>query len=310
MRLLKLIPDDTSIDFMRQHKIWLPVSLLTILLTVVLLFTKGLNLGIDFTGGLLMEVKTPAALQVADIRATLSTFSEGTPSIQEFGDNEVMIKIPGRAADADTQKRLYAEVQKLLGGEVEFRRVEYVGPQVGKELVITGIKAFAYAMVGILLYIWFRFDWQLGVSSIVALLHDVAVTILFFIITRIEFDLATVAAVLMVAGYSINDSVVISDRIREMLRKYRKMPLYDLLNKAINDTLSRTIMTGVTTVLALAALAIFGGAAIKGFTYALLLGVFVGMYSSIYVAAPLLLYMNVRRIPDDATEGTEQVTVQ
>ena len=290
----KLVKDKTDIHFMGIHKLCLALSALMMAAAVVLLFTKGLNLGIDFTGGILMEVKKPDAMHIADIRAKLETLSTGHPTIQEFGQDEVLIKIPGHEANSEEQKALRSEVQNLLGAEVEFRRVEYVGPQVGQELMMTGIQAFIWSMVGIMLFIWVQYEWQFGITAILSLAHDVCATLLFFILTGIEFDLATVAAVLLVAGYSINDTVVVFDRIRETLRKYRKMPLDQLFNLAINETLSRTLMTSLMTIIAIGALAIFGSQVIKGFTYALLAGILVGTYSSIFVASPLLLYMNVR----------------
>jgi preprotein translocase subunit SecF len=176
MSRLKLVKDNTNFNFMRIHKLAMGLSALMMILSVVLLFTKGLNLGIDFTGGLLMEVKTPATVHISEIRDTLEKLSTGTPTIQEFGDNSVMIKIPGKEADQATQKKLYEEVKKLLGTEVEYRRVEYVGPQVGQELIMMGFKAFIYSMIGILGYLWIRFEWQFGVTGVMALAHDVCAT--------------------------------------------------------------------------------------------------------------------------------------
>lgn len=294
---LRLVKDKTNIDFMRVHKIAFGLSILMVIATVFMVSTKGLNFGIDFTGGLLMEVKAPENIHIEQIRESLETLSTGKPTIQEFGDHTVMIKIPGKEADAATQKQLYAEVQGLLGDGVEFRRVEYVGPQVGQELIMTGVKAFVYSMIGILLYIWARYEWQFGVTSVISLAHDVFATLLFFAITGIEFDLATIAAVLLVAGYSINDTVVVFDRIREMLRKHRKMPLPELMNAAVNDTLSRTLMTSTMTLLAMMSLAVFGGEVIKGFTYAMIVGIVIGTYSSIFIAAPLLIYLRLKREP-------------
>lgn len=305
MYRFKLVRDKTSFDFMAVHKIAMALSFAMMALSVTLLFTKGLNFGIDFTGGLMMEVRTPAEVRIDDIRRSLETMSTGTPTIQEFGEGSVMIKIPGKEADAQVQKALYAEVQKLLGDGAEFRRVEYVGPQVGRELIMAGVKAFIYSMVGILLYIWFRFEWQFGVTGVFALAHDVCATLLFFILTGIEFDLSTVAAVLLVAGYSINDTVVVFDRIRELLRKYRKMPLQELFNLAINQTLSRTLMTGFTTLLALSAIWLFGSEVIRGFTLALIVGIVVGVYSSVFIASAQLLYLNLRRDPVLAAAGGE-----
>lgn len=297
MKLFKIIKDKTSINFMGVHKACLAMSTLMVLATVVLLFTKGLNLGIDFTGGVMMEITKPAGMTVEQMREALDDISERAISIQEFGASEVMIKIPGEEANTAAQKAMQDKVNEKLGGQVEFRRSEYVGPQVGKELIKTGIYAFVYSMLGIMLYVWARYEWQFGVTALLSLIHDVAATLLFFILTGMEFDLSTVAAVLLVAGYSINDTVVVFDRIRELLRKYRKTPLGDLLNMAVNETLSRTLLTGVTTIFSLIALAVFGGAVIQGFTYALLIGIVIGVYSSIYIAAPLLMYMRLPRAP-------------
>lgn len=301
MKLLKLMKDNTNIDFMKPHKLCLALSAGMMVLTVILLFTKGLNLGIDFTGGIMLEIGKPQGMAIEDIRSNLSDISEGTPSIQEFGSDEIMIKIPRAEANTEAQKALQASINEKLGGNIDFRRVEYVGPQVGKELIKTGMMAFGFSMLGIMIYVWARFEWQFGVTSLLSLIHDVFATVLFFIVTGLEFDLSTVAAVLMVAGYSINDTIVVFDRIRELLRKYRKMPLRELLNLSVNETLSRTILTGVTTILALLALAIFGGAVIQSFTLALLVGIFIGVYSSIYIAAPVLMYLDLPRAPQTET---------
>jgi preprotein translocase subunit SecF len=301
----RIVKDKTEIDFTGKRLIAFAISIVMVLTTVTLLFTRGLNLGIDFTGGLLIELKVPSTMHIEQVREKLHNLSTGSPTIQEFGDNSVMVKIPGRETDTAAQKAINAEVQGLLGPDVEFRRVEYVGPQVGDELIGAGVKAFIYSMIGILAYIWVRFEWQFGVTAVFALAHDMFATLLFFLITQFEFDLSTVAAALLVAGYSINETVVVFDRIREMMRKYKKMPLPELINLAINDTLSRTLMTSLATFTAMTALAVFGGAAIKGFSYAMLVGIFFGPYSSMFVSAPLLIYLNLRREPvaNDASVG-------
>lgn len=291
---LRLFKDDTNIDFMMLHKTGLLIGLLVVAATFFFLFTRGLNFGIDFTGGLLMEVRVPAEMKVEDVRGKLANLPVGRPSIQEFGEDTLMIKISGQEADTEMQRQVYAAVGAALGDKVEFRRTEYVGPQVGKELIMTGIKAFIYSMIGIMLYIWARYEWQFGVAGVASLAHDVIATVLFFILTGIEFDLSTVAAILLVAGYSVNDTVIVFDRIREKLRKFRKMPLPDVINMAVNETMSRTLITSSTTLSVMAVLAIFGGAAIQGFIYAMILGIIIGTFSSIYIAAPLLIYMNVR----------------
>ena len=293
----RIIKDKTHFNFMGVHKITLALATLMVLTTVLLLCTKGLNMGIDFTGGILIEIKKPVSMQIEDIRRSLTGMSEGTPIIQEFGADSAMIKIPGQEADTAAQKQIYAEIQKRLGSSVEFRRTEYVGPQVGDELIMTSFYAFLWAMLSILVYIWFRFEWQFGLMAILTTVHDSCATILFFILTGFEFDLSTVAAVMLIAGYSLNETVVVFDRIREMMRKYRKMPLVELLNLALNDTLSRTVTTSLTTFITMASLALFGTEAIKGFCYAMLVGIFFGPISSNFVSSPLLLYMNLRRGP-------------
>lgn len=292
---LRLIKENTNIDFMGWHKAGFAMSLGLVVLTFFLLFTKGLNFGIDFTGGVLMEVKGPDSMKVETVRGALSGLSTGTPTIQESGDHTFMIKVPGREADTETQKALYAEVEKALGDGVDFRRVEYVGPQVGRDLIVTGIKAFIYSMLGIMIYMWFRYEWRFGFAGVVSLAHDVVATVLFFLIFNVEFDLSTVAAVLLVAGYSVNDTVIIFDRIREKLRKFRKMPLADVINIALNETLSRTVITTVSTLAVMVVLVFFGNKVIEGFVYAMIVGVIVGTWSSVFVAAPLLLYLRMDR---------------
>ncbi|MEZ0260364.1 MAG: protein translocase subunit SecF [Alphaproteobacteria bacterium] len=299
----RIFKDKTHFDFMGVHKLTFALSGLMTVAMFFLLFTKGLNLGIDFTGGLMMEVKVPAGVAIEDVRGKLHGFSHGHPTIQDFGKEAMLIKVPGKEADSDTQKAMYAEVQEKLGKDVEFRRVEYVGPQVGGELIKAGLWAFFYSMLAIMGYIWMRFEWQFGVVAVFALAHDMFSTLLFFLITQIEFDLATVAAALLVAGYSINETVVVFDRIREMMRKYRKMPMGELINMSINDVLTRTVMTSMATFMAMASLSIFGPEGIRGFTYAMLVGILFGPYSSMFFSAPLLTYLKLRRTP--ATEKEE-----
>lgn len=285
-----------NVNFMKFHKFFLVLSTLMMVATIILLFTKGLNLGIDFTGGMLLEIKTAQAADIADMRSKLDKLSLGKPLIQEFGDGSIMIKLPGKEMTQVQQKSLNEEIKQLLNDKnIEFRRVEYVGPQVGKELILVGIKAFAYSLIGIMAYIWFRFEWQFGVSGVFSLAHDVCASLLFMIFTGFEFDLTSIAAVLLVAGYSINDTVVVFDRVRELLKKYRKMDLQELLNLSVNQTLSRTIKTGLTTVMALISLLIFGAEVIKPFTYIILVGLVIGTYSSVFIASPMLIYMNLKR---------------
>jgi preprotein translocase subunit SecF len=302
----RIVKEKTNVNFTGVHKLTLCFGFLLIMTTIVLLMTRGLSLGIDFTGGVLIEIQKPETMSIETVRHSVANLSEGAPMIQEFGNNSVMLKIPGREVDAAAQKAIYEEVQQALGSEVEFRRAEYVGPQVGKELIMTGVKAFLWSMLGILLYIWARFEWQFGVAAVLALVHDGCATMMFFLLTGFEFDLSTVAAVLLISGYSINETVVVFDRIREMMRKYKKMPMPELINLALNDTLSRTLMTSLTTFTCMACLAHFGTEAIKGFSYAMLVGIFFGPFSSIFISSPLLIYMNLRRSPAEAK--TEEAT--
>ncbi|MBL4588819.1 MAG: protein translocase subunit SecF, partial [Alphaproteobacteria bacterium] len=267
--------------------------------SMFLLATRGLNLGIDFTGGTLIEVRVETQPDIEALRSDLASLELGAISIQEFGDpKDLLIRMGQQKGGEEVQKLAITAVKDKLAenfDEIDYRRVEYVGPQVGGELKKAGLMAFGFSMIGILLYVWFRFEWQFGVAAIMALLHDTIGVLGFFALTQASFDLATLAAVLLVAGYSINDTVVVFDRIRENLRKYKKKLLPDLFNMSVNQMLSRSIMTSITTLLALVALFVFGGEVIRGFVDALIFGVALGTYSSVYVAAPLLMLFRLPR---------------
>ncbi len=295
--VLKLIPDDTNIDFVGKRFLAFGISMLLIIGGLFYAFQQNLNFGIDFTGGTLIEIRT--AENPADIitmRKTLGDLNIGAISIQEFGaTNEVLIRIPQQDRDEAEQKVAMGKVRGALASDVEYRRIEFVGPQVGSELIEAGAKALIYALLGILVYIWARFEWQFGIAAVLALAHDILLTIGFFAVTQMEFNLSTVAAVLMIAGYSINDTVVVFDRVRENMRKFKKKPFTEICNLSINQTLSRTLMTSITTLLALVALWQFGGEVIRGFINALMFGILIGTYSSVFVATPLLVYFNPRR---------------
>lgn len=301
MKTLKLVPEETNIDFIGKRFLAFGLSLLVIIGSLGLSFTKGLNFGIDFTGGTLMEIRLQEAPDLSEMRALLNGLDIGAVSIQEFGEPEdIMIRLPQQEGDADVQQaainKVHTALDKNYGEEaVDYRRTEFVGPQVGEELKKAGFLAVLFSLAGILIYIWMRFEWQFGVAAIVALAHDTVAVVGFFALTQMEFNLSTVAAILMIAGYSINDTVVVFDRIRETMRKYKKKPLPELFNMAINQMLSRTLMTSLTTLLALFALWIFGGEVIRGFVDALLFGIIIGTYSSIFIASPVLLFMNLRR---------------
>jgi len=299
------IAAETKFNFMRFHKLMIAISFAALIGTIVLLCTEGLNLGTDFAGGILMEVRTPKAKDISELRTELESLNLGHIHLQQLGsDDQVMIRMGQQEGDGAQQKAIEM-VKEKIGPDAEYRRVEYVGPQVGQELINKGIWAIVLSSVGILGFVMLRFQWEFGLSSVIALLHDTVLTIGLFAITRAEFDLSTLAAVLMIGGYSINDTVVVFDRVREMMRKYRKMPMPELINKSINATLSRTFLTGGTAILALIALWFLGGTVIRSFVAALIWGIVVGTYSSVFVATPILMYLGLnkegrQRIQQDA----------
>lgn len=300
MKPLRLFPDGMSVDFLKHKSFGLVASLVIILGTIGLLATKGLNFGIDFTGGMLIEVTIEPEPDLNILRQSLNELNLGSVSIQEFGSpDNILIRIPEQKGGSDAQKSAELAIRGLLDSledqNVDYRRVEFVGPQVGKELIKSGIYAVFFSILGILIYVWVRFEWQYGVSAIIALLHDVLAILGFFALTQKQFDLATVAAILTVAGYSINDTVVIFDRVRENTRKYKKMSTYDLANKSINETLARTFLTSFTTFMALGSLWMFGGDVIRSFVDALIVGVIVGTYSTVFIALPKLLWLGIKR---------------
>lgn len=296
MKRLRLIPAETNFNFIGRRVLTLGLSAAFVLISLGFFFVQGLNYGIDFRGGTLIEVRMAAPPDLGALRSHMSALNLGEVSLQEFGQpTDVLIRIQRQAGDEKEQIRAIETVKGALGPGVDYRRTEFVGPKVGSELIEAGVKAVVFALLAIMTYIWFRFEWQFGVGAVIALIHDVITTIGIFSILQLEFNLATVAAILTIAGYSINDTVVIYDRVRENLRKYKKMALADLLNLSSNETLQRTVMTSVTTLLALLALYFFGGEVLRGFVFAMIWGVVIGTYSSVFVAVPLLLYMNLRR---------------
>ena len=296
MRLLRIVPDDTKFDFMRFRRISFPVSALMSILAISLYFFHGLNFGIDFKGGTLMEVRTTSgAADISNMRATLGTLNLGEVQLQQFGGaNEVLIRLAEQPGGEAAQQVAVAKVRNALGSGVEYRRVEVVGPRVSGELLSYGVVGLGLAILCILVYLWFRFEWQFALGAMIANVHDIVLTIGFMSVTQIDFDLTSIAALLTILGYSLNDTVVIYDRIREMLRRYKKLPMPDLLNASVNQTLSRSVVTHVTVSLALLALLLFGGQAIHSFTATLMFGVvLVGTYTSVFIAAPILIYLGV-----------------
>jgi len=294
--LLRIVPDDTKFDFMRFRRVSFPMSAILSVLAIFLYFHPGLNLGIDFRGGTLMEVqaKTGAA-DLAAMRSTITGLNLGDFQLQQFGSpSDVLIRIAQQPGGDEAQRAAVAKVRAALGDNVEYRRVEVVGPRVSGELLSYGTIGIMFAIGGILLYLWFRFEWQFALGAMIANVHDLVLTVGFMSLTQIDFDLTSIAALLTILGYSLNDTVVIYDRIREMLRRYKKMPMPDLLNISVNSTLSRSIITHVTVTLALLALLLFGPQAIHSFTATMMFGVvLVGTYTSVFIAAPVLIYLGV-----------------
>jgi preprotein translocase subunit SecF len=303
MRPLIVIRRVPKIDFMRWHYFGLAFSVALSVLTIVLFLTRGLNYGIDFVGGTLIEAKTTSGpADLAAMRSKLDALHLGDVSLQQFGSpDDVLIRLPQQAGGDTAQMAAVKTAQQALGSTVQYRRIEVVGPTVGSELIRAGILATVLALGAILIYVWFRFEWQFGVGATIATLHDVITTVGLFAIFQLEFNLTTLAAILTIAGYSINDTVVIYDRVRESMRKYRTMPFRELINLALNETLSRTILTVSTVALAVLSLLVFGGEVLKGFSIAMLWGIVIGTYSSLFIAAPLLYYIqpNRRRIAQD-----------
>ncbi len=298
MKTLKLVPAKTEIGFIQHRVIAMSVSAFLVVASLVIFAINGLNFGIDFKGGTLIEASAESAVDIGALRSRLGALELGEVQIQEFGkDTDVLIRISEAEGAVDASSNLTAvqQVRNELAEDFDVRRVEIVGPQVSAELIQTGLMAVLAAIASMLIYIWFRFEWQFSVGAVLALVHDVALTIGIFALLQLDFNLSILAAILTIVGYSMNDTVVVYDRVRENLRKFKKMDLSDLLNIAINETLSRTVMTSVTTLLALLALYILGGEVIRGFTFAMIWGVIVGTYSSIFIASPLLILLGVKR---------------
>ena len=309
--LLRLVPSNTKIRFMRFAPACIAVSLIMIIASYGLLFVRGLNLGIDFRGGTIVQIHTEGPADLAQIRSIVGDLGLGDVAVQEFGAvDDVLIRMETQVVSSEelaadptaNEKAQQAAVNKVqealrgaLGEGVRFDRVEVIGPKVSGELVQKAVVAVSLAVILMLFYIWIRFEYQFSIGAILALIHDVSLTIGLFSLTQIEFNLSIIAAVLLIVGYSMNDTVVVFDRIRENLRKYKKMPTEELLDHSINETLSRTVMTSVTTLLALTGLYVLGGEVIRGFVFAMIFGILIGTYSSIFIGAPALNYTGVKR---------------
>jgi preprotein translocase subunit SecF len=293
---IKLVPDNTKFDFVRWRMFWFFVTALYIVVSLGFVGFKGLNLGIDFKGGILMEVKTKGPANIDAMRTKLNGLDLGEVALQGFGaPNDVLIRVQRQEGGEEAQQKAVEKIKGALGDTVDtYRRTEFVGPKVGDELILGGIIAVVLSVLAIAAYVWFRFEWQFAVGAIVALAHDVIGTFGLFAITGLEFNLSSVAAILTIAGYSINDTVVIFDRVRENLRKYKTMGIGELINLSVNETLARTIMTSMTTFLSVLAIFMFGGPVIQGFSAAMIFGIVIGTYSTVYVASSILIYLGIR----------------
>ena len=310
MALIRYAPIAPNFNFMRGRKVFMAFSIAMVVASLTILAVRGLNLGVDFRGGILIEVQTRDVANLGDLRARLGNLGLGEVTLQEFGNpRDVLINVQRQDGAEEEQIAAIDLIKAELGDQVaEYRRTEFVGPKVGDELKQAGLLATVLAMLGITVYIWFRFEWQFAVAALIALFHDVISTIGLMALIQLEFNLSTLAAILTVAGYSINDTVVIFDRVRETLRKYKKLPILDLLTRAINGTLMRTSLTSVTTLLALISLAAFGGEVIRGFSIALIWGVVIGTFSSWGLAVPILSYTNLRVGVTGATDDPGEKT--
>ena len=301
---LKIVPENTAVDFQSRNQFAALFSAVIILGSIGLFLLQGLNLGIDFKGGILLEARTSEAqADVGALRRDLGNLGLGEVSIQSFGSaQDVLIRVQRQEGDESAQIAALSQITQTLGDDYEIRRTEFVGPTVGAELKEKGILAVLCALLAIMVYIWFRFEWQFSIAAILALSHDIISTIGLFALTSFEFNLATVAAILTIAGYSINDTVVVFDRVRENLRRYKSQEQRAILNISLNETLSRTVMTSVTTALALIAIILFGGAVLRDFAIALLWGVAIGTYSSIFVAVGFLSRFDLKAAAEEAEE--------
>ena len=328
MKLLKLIPDETKIPFTKYRWHALALTLLALFGSIVAMVEPGFNFGVDFRGGITIEVADEEPVNLQQVREVVGALNVGSYKVQRIGDeNTVLVFVelsaaktatgsdakasdavpaPGESepvsSDADAERlqqivseRVQTALKAALGDDIEFRRIDVVGPTVSGELVQRGVMAVVLATAMMLVYIWIRFQWQWGTGAVLGVIHDTTITLGIYAVCQFEFSLATIAAILTVIGYSVNDTVVVYDRIRENLRKYKKMPLAELIDLSLNETLTRTIVTGGTTIMALFALVIFGGEVLRGFSVAITLGIVIGTYSSLFVAAPFLLLTGVKR---------------
>jgi preprotein translocase subunit SecF len=310
MRLLRIVPDDTRFKIVRFRRFSYPFSAAYSLLVLFLFLTVGLNFGIDFRGGTLIEMQAKSGRpEIASVRQTANGLGFGEAEVQEFGQaGDISMRFALQPGGEAAQQQVVVKAREAFSPNFDFRRVETVGPRVSGELVQAGTLGVVLAIVGVLIYLWFRFEMQLAIGAILGTLHDIVLTMGFFLITQLEFNLTSIAAILTIVGYSLNETVVVFDRTRELLRRYKTMPIPDLLDLSVNSTLSRTAITSTTTVLALVALVLFGGTAIEGFALVMLFGVVVCTYSAMFISTPVLLYLDVRSTAQ-REEAQERATV-
>jgi preprotein translocase subunit SecF len=296
MKLLRLAPENTKFGFMRFRRVSYPFSALMSIVSVVLFLTVGVNFGIDFSGGTLIELRAKSgAADTAELRTTAQKLEIGDVEVQGFGNaSDVTLRFGVQTGGDGAQEAAVKRVRDALESKYDFRRVEVVGPRVSGELVQSGTLGVVISIIAVLCYLWFRFEWQFAVGAIIATMHDLLLTVGFFSLTRLEFNTTSIAAILTIVGYSLNETVVVLDRIREMLRKYRRMPTDQLIDTSVNAVLPRTIMTATTVFLALLALVVFGGAVIRSFSIAMIWGIFVATYSSVFICSPMLIYLGLR----------------
>ena len=297
MSSIRWIKKDLKVDFLSVKNIATIMSVLAIISSLFFLVYKNLNFGIDFKGGTLIEIKKEKELSIAEIRSQLSELNIGDIQIQTFGSDDIILIRIENSTNLTTNADMSSIelIRSSLGNNVIIQRTEIVGPKVSSELIQKGIIAIIIAVLLMLFYIWIRFEWQFSIGAVTALIHDVMITMGIFSLLQIEFNLSIIAALLTIIGYSMNDTVVVYDRIRENLRKYKQMNIFDLINQSLNETMSRTLLTSVTTLLALFSLYFLGGEVLKGFTLAMIIGVFIGTYSSVFIASQIILYLNVKR---------------
>lgn len=312
MWLVTYIPTETKYRFMRFRRWAFPFSALLSILSVVLFFAWGMNFGIDFRGGTLVELQARSGTaDISDLRQRGNALGYGDVEVQQFGTPaDVSLRVALQPGGERAQQEVVTTLRKSFEAAYDFRRVEVVGPRVSGELVQSGILGVVFAIFGVLVYLWFRFEWQFAVGAVIATLHDIVLTVGFFAFTQIEFNMTSIAAILTILGYSLNDTVVVYDRIREVMRKYKRLTFIELIDISVNSTLSRTILTGVTTFLVLCALALFGGASIEGFAYAMLFGLIIGTYSSIFVAAPILVYFGLNQLTEEPAAKVKAKSAQ